>query len=142
AEQYARWITFLPPEWGTEAFTPEFLEQAGSTVQDSSYQSLFHRWPSQEPTDRAMGLDLQTYLPDDLLRMGDRLSMAHSLELRVPFCDHRLLSFALSLPASARFAGWKLKAFMRKALGHVLRSTSLATARSGFQVPLAGAPGH
>jgi len=137
AEQYARWITFLPPEWGSSAFTPEFLEQAGSAVQDNSYQSLFRRWPSEEPTDRAMGLDLQTYLPDDLLRMGDRLSMAHSLELRVPFCDHRLLSFALSLPASVRFAGWKLKGFMRKALRHVLPSTILARSKFGFQVPLA-----
>lgn len=137
AEQYVRWITFLPPEWGTNAFTSEFLKQAGSAVQDSSYQSLFHRWPSEEPADRAMGLDLQTYLPDDLLRMGDRLSMAHSLELRVPFCDHTLLSFALSLPASVRFSGWRLKGFMRQALHSVLPSTILARSKFGFQVPLA-----
>ena len=60
-----------------------------------------------------MGVDLQTYLPDDLLRMGDRMSMVHSLELRVPFCDHHLLAFACSLPASTKFQGWKLKGFMR-----------------------------
>src|SRR5947208_4438179 len=137
AEQYVRWITFLPPEWGTEAFAPEFLEQAGSAIQDSTYQLLFHRWPSEEPTDRAMGLDLQTYLPDDLLRMGDRLSMAHSLELRVPFCDHMLLSFALALPASTRLAGGTLKGFMRKALRGLLPSTILNRAKSGFRVPLA-----
>jgi len=137
ADQYVRWITFLPPEWGTKAFTSEFLEQAGSAVQDGLYQSMFSRWPSEEPADRAMGLDLQTYLPDDLLRMGDRLSMAHSLELRVPFCDHKLLSFALSLPASLRFSGWRLKGFMRQALRSLLPSTILTRSKFGFQVPLA-----
>jgi len=137
AEQYVRWISFLPPEWGASAFTPEWLEQVGATATDEEYRSAFNRWPSQEPADRAMGLDLQTYLPDDLLRMGDRVSMAHSLELRVPFCDHELLSFALTLPASLRLAGWRLKGFMRTALRGLLPSTILSRAKYGFQVPLA-----
>ncbi|MEK6618340.1 MAG: asparagine synthase C-terminal domain-containing protein, partial [Nitrospirota bacterium] len=137
AEQYVRWVSFLPPEWGASAFTPEWLEQVGATATDEEYRSAFNRWPSQEPADRAMGLDLQTYLPDDLLRMGDRVSMAHSLELRVPFCDHELLSFALTLPASLRLAGWRLKGFVRRALRGLLPSTILSRAKYGFQVPLA-----
>ena len=136
-EQYVRWISFLPPEWGTSAFTPEWLAQVGPLATSDEYRSAFTRWPSEEPADRAMGLDLQTYLPDDLLRMGDRLSMAHSLELRVPFCDHELLSFALALPASARLAGGTLKGFMRKALRGLLPSTILNRAKYGFRVPLA-----
>ena len=56
-----------------------------------------------------MGVDLQTYLPDDLLRMGDRMSMVHSLELRVPFCDHHLLAFACSLPAATKIARMEVK---------------------------------
>jgi asparagine synthase (glutamine-hydrolysing) len=84
-----------------------------------------------------MGLDLRTYLPDDLLRMGDRVSMAHSLELRVPFCDHQLLAFALSLSNERRFAGWRLKGFLRQALSGVLPGTLLGRPKAGFQVPLA-----
>src|SRR5256884_3599335 len=137
SEQYVRWISFLPPEWGTSAFTPEWLAQVGPLATSDEYRSAFTRWPSEDPADRAMGLDLQTYLPDDLLRMGDRLSMAHSLELRVPFCDHELLSFALALPASARLAGGTLKGFMRKALRGLLPSTILNRAKYGFRVPLA-----
>ncbi|MBI4400202.1 MAG: asparagine synthase (glutamine-hydrolyzing) [Nitrospirae bacterium] len=137
AIQYLRWITFLPPEWGSSAFSPEFLEQAEWGAVDRAYSAAFDSWPSQDLADRAMGLDLQTYLPDDLLRMGDRLSMAHSLELRVPFCDHELLSFALMLPTSVRFTGWRLKGFMREALRHVLPRTTLAQPKFGFQVPLA-----
>lgn len=137
AVQYVRWVTFIPPEWGPTAFTSEFLGQVSPGELERRYCTVFEDWPSGEPADKAMGLDLQTYLPDDLLRMGDRLSMAHSLELRVPFCDHELLAFALSLPASVRFAGWRLKGFMRQALRPVLPPATLARAKVGFQVPLA-----
>jgi asparagine synthase (glutamine-hydrolysing) len=143
ADQYWRWITFLPPEWEMTALTPDFAEQldhppggypAGG---GDGYRTAFEGWPSADPADKAMGLDLQTYLPDDLLRMGDRLSMAHSLELRVPFCDHELLAFALALPASARLGGWRLKAFMRRSLAGVLPREILNRPKYGFQVPLA-----
>ncbi len=137
AEQYWRWITFLPPEWEMTALTSEFLERAGLLADDDQYRGTFERWPSAGSADKAMGLDLQTYLPDDLLRMGDRLSMAHSLELRVPFCDHRLLEFALGVPVSIRLAGWRLKAFMRRALEGVLPPGILSRPKYGFQVPLA-----
>ncbi|MEQ1790760.1 MAG: asparagine synthase C-terminal domain-containing protein, partial [Nitrospiraceae bacterium] len=86
--------------------------------------------------DRAMGVDLQTYLPDDLLRMGDRMSMAHSLELRVPFCDHHLLAFACSLPAATRLQGWQLKGFMRSALRDLLPRSIVAGPKRGFMLPL------
>ena len=56
-----------------------------------------------------MGVDLQTYLPDDLLRMGDRMSMVHSLELRVPFCDHHLLAFACSVAGSDKISRMEVK---------------------------------
>jgi len=137
AELYWRWVTFLPSEWGQAAFSPAFSGLTGARTAEEEFRSLFDGWPSDEPSDRAMGVDLQTYLPDDLLRMGDRLSMAHSLELRVPFCDLELLAFALALPASVRFAGWKLKGFMRKALSRVLPPAVVAGAKLGFQVPLA-----
>jgi len=137
ADQYWRWITFLPPEWEATAWTPEFVKQAGSPADDGGYRAVFQEWPSDDPADRAMGLDLQTYLPDDLLRMGDRLSMAHSLELRVPFCDHQLLAFALAVPASLRLAGWRLKAFMRRSLAGVLPRGILSRPKYGFRVPLA-----
>lgn len=137
AEQYWRWTTFVPQEWGSSAFSPDFPGLEGVTALAADYRSLFEHWPSEDPSERAMGLDLQTYLPDDLLRMGDRLSMAHSLELRVPFCDPELLSFACSLPASVRLSGWRLKGFMRQALSPVLPPAILKGAKLGFRVPLA-----
>jgi len=136
-DQYLAWMTFLPPEWGLSAFTEAHLEQAAVMSMDQAHRTAYLAWPSAEPADRAMGLDLQTYLPDDLLRLGDRMSMAHSLELRVPFCDHRLLEFALTVPAEVRLAGWRLKAFMRRALRDTLPERILSRAKFGFRIPLA-----
>ena len=99
--------------------------------------ALFEQWPSNNPIDRAMGLDLQTYLPDDLLRMGDRMSMAHSLELRVPFCDHELLACALRVSPSLRLSGWQLKGFMRSALRGFVPEAILGGPKQGFMIPLA-----
>jgi asparagine synthase (glutamine-hydrolysing) len=136
-EQYLRWTTFQPTGW--EA--PLFADGLRSAVADSSalhnIRNLFNQWPSCEPADRAMGVDLQTYLPDDLLRMGDRMSMAHSLELRVPFCDHHLLAFAYSLPEATRLQGWQLKGFMRSALQGMLPKSIISGPKRGFMLPLA-----
>jgi len=135
-EQYLRWTTFQPAGWNG----PLLAEGLRTVVADSSalrnIRSLFDQWPSDEPADRAMGVDLQTYLPDDLLRMGDRMSMAHSLELRVPFCDHHLLAFACSLPAATRLQGWKLKGFMRSALRDLLPRSIVSGPKRGFMLPL------
>ncbi len=136
-EQYLRWTTFLPAGWDG----PLFAEGLRSAVADSSalrhIRSLFGQWPSHDPADRAMGVDLQTYLPDDLLRMGDRMSMVHSLELRVPFCDHHLVAFAHSLPAAEKLQGCKLKGFMRSALQDVLPKRITSAHKRGFMLPLA-----
>ena len=135
-EQYLRWTTFQPAGWNG----PLLAEGLRMVAADSSalrhIGSLFDQWPSDEPADRAMGVDLQTYLPDDLLRMGDRMSMAHSLELRVPFCDHHLLAFACSLPAATKLQGWKLKGFMRSALRDLLPRSIVSGPKRGFMLPL------
>ena len=136
-EQYLQWMTFIPLEWGNSAFSEDLLEQVNLGEVQSGYQDIFSSWPSGDPADCAMGLDIQTYLPDDLLRMGDRLSMAHSLELRVPFCDQRMLAMALQVPSNVRFSGGKLKSLMRKSLANMLPSNILNRPKQGFMIPLA-----
>src|SRR5437868_2114515 len=119
-EQYLRWTTFQPAGWDAPLFADGLRSTAADSSAFSNIRSLFEQWPSSEPADRAMGVDLQTYLPDDLLRMGDRMSMVHSLELRVPFCDHQLLAFACSLSAATKLQNLQLKGFMRYALQGIL----------------------
>jgi asparagine synthase (glutamine-hydrolysing) len=135
-EQYLRWTTFRPAGWDGTLFADGLRSAVVESGAFQNIRSLFSHWPSHDPADRGMGVDLQTYLPDDLLRMGDRMSMAHSLELRVPFCDHHLLAFACSLPAATRLQSMKLKGFMRYALQGTLPKRIIDAPKRGFMLPL------
>ncbi len=137
SEQYRRWTTFVPAEWEDRLWSSNLDAVLAAGQSQSRTDALFDQWPLSDPADRAMGVDLQTYLPDDLLRMGDRMSMAHSLELRVPFCDHHLLACALRIPAAARFGSWQLKGFMRRMLRGILPEQILRAPKQGFMVPMA-----
>lgn len=80
--------------------------------------------------------DLETYLPGDVLHKANRMSMAHGLEVRSPFLDVELVSFALSLPDAARLPGRETKPLLRAAARKCL-PPQVATARKrGFGVPL------
>ncbi|TIU28621.1 MAG: asparagine synthetase B, partial [Mesorhizobium sp.] len=86
--------------------------------------------------EQMMYLDMMSYLPDDILVKVDRAAMAVSLETRVPFLDHRLVSFALSLPLSVLRAGnqtkWPLRQLLYK---HVSREL-VERPKMGFGVPI------
>ena len=82
-------------------------------------------------------LDLGTYLPGDLLPKSDIASMAHSLELRSPLLDHRVVELGLSLPDHLKFRGREGKVAMRHAFADALPAPVAGRGKSGFAVPLA-----
>jgi asparagine synthase (glutamine-hydrolysing) len=82
-------------------------------------------------------LDLDTYLPGDLLPKSDIASMAHSLELRSPFLDHRVVELGLSLPDSLRVRGLAGKVALRRAFAAELPNDVARARKRGFGVPLA-----
>jgi len=136
-EQYRRWTTFIPSEWDGTLWGHRLEAMFLNNRPLGRAEVLFDQWPSSDPADCAMGVDLQSYLPDDLLRMADRMSMVHSLELRVPFCDHQLLAAALRIPSQIRLTGWQLKGFMRRMLRGLLPDRILRAPKQGFMVPMA-----
>ena len=89
-----------------------------------------------EPT-AVQWVDLQTWLPKDILRKADRMSMAHSLELRVPFLDRRVAAVALGLPRRYRCTGRRSKVALRAAAARRLPGALAAQPKRGFPVPLA-----
>jgi asparagine synthase (glutamine-hydrolysing) len=91
-----------------------------------------------DPLDGVLRVDLATYLPDDLLVMADRLGMAASLEVRAPFCDHRLVALALSLPSRVKLPGRSLKGLLKAAFADVLPPAVLSHPKQGFAIPLGG----
>ena len=87
--------------------------------------------------DGAFRVDLATYLPDDLLVMADRMSMQSSLELRAPFCDHRVIETSLGIPPALKMPGFRLKGLLKLAYGDVLPPAVLRHRKQGFMIPLA-----
>jgi asparagine synthase (glutamine-hydrolysing) len=81
-------------------------------------------------------LDLETYLPGDLLLKADIASMAHSLELRSPFLDHEVIELGLALPDSLKVQGRTGKVALRRAFAAELPAQVSARGKTGFGVPL------
>jgi asparagine synthase (glutamine-hydrolysing) len=81
-------------------------------------------------------LDLKTYLPLDILTKVDRMSMAHSLEARVPFLDHRLVEFAATIPPELALRRGVRKRVLKRAFEGILPREILGRRKQGFAVPL------
>jgi asparagine synthase (glutamine-hydrolysing) len=86
--------------------------------------------------ERMQYIDALTYLPDDILTKVDRASMAVGLEARVPLLDHRLASFAFSLPRSLRLQGTTGKVLLRRVLARYVPRDLFERAKTGFGMPI------
>ncbi len=91
---------------------------------------------SDDDLNRMLAVDAATQLPDDLLLLTDKMSMAVSLECRVPLLDHRLFELAASIPQSIKLRGGKLKHVMKAALADVLPRDILERRKRGFGTPM------
>ncbi|ODV00717.1 MAG: asparagine synthase (glutamine-hydrolyzing) [Rubrivivax sp. SCN 70-15] len=85
---------------------------------------------------RMLAVDAETQLPDDLLMLTDKMSMAVSLECRVPLLDHDLVELAASMPAGIKIKGGRLKHVMKAALSPMLPDDILHRAKRGFGTPM------
>jgi asparagine synthase (glutamine-hydrolysing) len=90
------------------------------------------------PVHRALWIDIATSLPDDMLTKVDRMSMAHGLEVRVPFLDHHVVEFALSLPPAWLVSALPVegKRLLRQVAAPLLPPRILDRPKQGFVVPL------
>ena len=84
---------------------------------------------------RYMRVDQSYYLPDDILYKTDRMSMAHSLEVRPPFLDHRIVEFAARLPAKFKIRGWRQKYLLKRLMRGKLPDRVLNRKKAGFDIP-------
>jgi asparagine synthase (glutamine-hydrolysing) len=84
---------------------------------------------------RYLWVDQLNYLPDDILYKCDRMSMAHSLEVRPPFLDHRIVEFAATLPERLKIRGSSLKFVLRELMRDKLPAAILARKKEGFDIP-------
>jgi asparagine synthase (glutamine-hydrolysing) len=80
-------------------------------------------------------LDQKYYLADDILTKSDRMSMAHSVEVRPPYLDHRIVEFAAALPAALKIRGAKQKLVLKELMSNKLPPAILQREKQGFDIP-------
>jgi asparagine synthase (glutamine-hydrolysing) len=113
-------------------------EMAGRVNKSQSMEitrNLLSQRSADGPLERMLYVDTKTWLPDDLLIKADRMTMANSIELRVPFLDHKVLEFAARLPRNQKVRGWKMKYMLKKALAKHVPKEILHRRKVGFPNP-------
>jgi asparagine synthase (glutamine-hydrolysing) len=134
-DRYIAWTSFFGDADLRALATPALRERLRADTA-SAQRHAFAAHGHGDPVDGAFRIDLATYLPEDLLVMADRMSMAHSLELRAPFCDHRVIETSLEFPPSVKIPGFRLKGLLKAAFADVLPREVLSHRKQGFMIPL------
>jgi asparagine synthase (glutamine-hydrolysing) len=117
-------------------FSPEQLRQIRPGTNGNGLQHMVEGLNGPPNVlQRYLNVDQNFYLPDDILYKTDRMSMAHSLEVRPPFLDHRIVEFAASLPQRLKISGTKQKHVLRELMRGKLPESVLTRKKSGFDIP-------
>ena len=124
------------PEWKARVLGREAKASlATDAAVDSVFAKYFAATSGASALDRMLYADLKVWLPDDLLVKADKMTMAHSQELRVPFLDHELVELAASLPQRLKRRGDLGKIALRRAMTGVVPSAILDRVKKGFPTP-------
>lgn len=120
-------------------YTPEFAQkckQQKNTVQKEFLERLFSVTHKADPLSRMLYFDTKTWLVDDLLIKADRMSMAASLELRVPFLDYRMVEFAAAMPSRYKIRKGQGKYLLKRMMSGILPEEIIYRKKMGFPTPL------
>jgi asparagine synthase (glutamine-hydrolysing) len=135
AEQYIESMMQFGPRTINGLCTPEFLAAAGGDAREL-LRDAFRRSTGRDFLDRALDVDVGTYLPDALLVKVDIATMAYSLEGRSPLLDHHLVEFAAQLPPEMKLQDGVKKRIFKKAMRPFLPAAIIDRPKKGFSVPL------
>jgi asparagine synthase (glutamine-hydrolysing) len=117
-------------------YSGDFLEAVRTNDPFAPFRAAYRRCTSIDSLDRALYVDVHTYMVDDILTKVDRMSMAVSLEAREPLLDHRLLEFAATVPTSLKLRNGRTKYLLRKALDRRIPRAILERGKRGFEAPI------
>ena len=138
--RYLGWVNLFAEPDRTALYAPDFLDRLARSATDPAtiLVEALNAAGRRDPVTRATVADLLTYLPGDLLVKVDLASMAHSLECRSPFLDHRVVELALSLSIDhkLRLRGGRSKVVLKTAFADMIPPTILTRPKMGFGVPL------
>jgi asparagine synthase (glutamine-hydrolysing) len=136
ALQHTRWMQFLTPQDKAALYKPSLRDSLNGQNSTAPLELYFRRKASDDPLIQQQYVDLKTYLVDDILTKVDRMSMAVSLEARVPLLDFRIVELAVNLPANMKLNRGQTKRILKRAMVERLPSEVLNKPKQGFSIPL------
>jgi asparagine synthase (glutamine-hydrolysing) len=136
--EHARWWIFLDPEERSALYAPPLRDALARRDPFAYYRERLAEGSAlgYEGLQRRLFADVTGYLADDILVKVDRMSMAVSLEARVPFLDHEVVEYAFAIPAAWKLDGGTTKKVLRDAFADLLPEKILGRGKEGFSIPM------
>jgi asparagine synthase (glutamine-hydrolysing) len=136
--RHFRWMLFLSHFQKTRLYTPDFFQERFLKALPGRvpFDRYFEKSRGFDGINRDLYLDLKTYLVDNILVKVDRMSMATSLETRVPLLDYKMVEFAFSLPPAFKLRGNQTKWFFKRAMEGILPPEIIYRQKEGFSIPI------
>jgi asparagine synthase (glutamine-hydrolysing) len=135
-ERYAEGMSLFRRRERDRLYTEDFAEAVGGIGPPSLVEEAWERANRSCMVNTMLEVDVNTYLPEDLLVKVDVASMAYSLEARSPFLDHELMEFCATLPGSLKLRGSEKKVVLRDALRGWIPDRILDGPKRGFALPM------
>jgi asparagine synthase (glutamine-hydrolysing) len=136
-EAYLHSVSIVRADMRAQLFSPAFRARLGGYSASEVFARHAQKAGTDDPLALIQYLDLKTYLVGDINTKVDRASMAHSLEVREPLMDHRLVEWLATLPATLKVQGQEGKYLLKKAMEPHLPDEIMYRPKMGFAVPLA-----
>lgn len=135
-EAYFRDMSMFLPETKQALYSPELKRKLGDYTPAHHFAPHFEKVRHCDLLSRILYIDIKTYMAEDILVKVDRMSMAHSLEVRSPFLDFELMEFVATIPSGLKLNGRISKYILKKSLEHRLPADILYRKKQGFSIPL------
>lgn len=136
-EGYFNTMSSCPPEMKNKLLSSDVLRNLNGYDSIEVLRYHYDRANTNDPLSRVQYVDIKTYLVDDILVKVDRASMAHSLEVRCPLLDHKLIELVAQIPSALKLRRGCGKYIFKKSLEPILPQSILQRRKWGFGVPLA-----
>ncbi|MBX7259309.1 MAG: asparagine synthase (glutamine-hydrolyzing), partial [Candidatus Hydrogenedentes bacterium] len=133
---YTSWVTYFGEEEREALYTGDFRAKVKDHDSLAYIRRLFGECTATDIVSRAMYVDANSFMPNNVLQYSDRMSMAHALEIRVPFTDPRLMELMARVPSSLKIRGGETKYLMRRVMRPDLPSEVLSRKKIGFNPPM------
>jgi asparagine synthase (glutamine-hydrolysing) len=134
--QHARWMMFLNSAEKYSLYQSDLRVTLNDHLTTDFFKDHFEKANCFDRLAQQQYVDVKTYLADDILTKVDRMSMAVSIEARVPMLDYHIVEFALNLPAHMKLNGGRTKSILRHAVKDLVPQSVLEKPKEGFSIPM------